>query len=91
MHDEHNDHIAVLERRECMITKKVKQKKGVKSTPHKKGVRRQSGKSYRYKMVLPDDLKPLRTGMYKIWVTVTETEKKKNICFDFHSTKPVSL
>ena len=51
----------------------------MKSTPHKKGEKRKSGKSFHYKIVLPDDLKPLRDGMYKIWVTVNETTKKKTI------------
>ena len=65
-----------------MKTKKVKQKKGVKSTPHKKGEQRASGKSFRYKVVLPDHLKPLTTGMYTIWVSVDETKKKKMMTFD---------
>ena len=62
--------------------KKAKQKNGVKSTPHMKGTPRGSGKSFRYKIVLPDHLTRLTTGLYKIWVSVNETKNKKMMTFD---------
>ena len=80
-----NSH-ASLERR-ANTPKRQAQKKDRKSTPHKRGVVRQdaSGKSYKYTVRVPDHLKPMRNGVYRVRITILRTDKVVHTSFEIRS------